>query len=142
MQNAGFFSKVASIGQGDSLDEQPVSSASSETAREASLTEPQLEVWLSDQLSEEASCSFNESFSLHLRGKLNETAFRAALQQVLARHDALRATFTLEGDLQRFSHKLDIQVPTVDLSQLAPVDREARVRQIVSADAHKRFLSM
>jgi len=42
--------------------------AGREEAREAPVTESQLEVWLSDQLSEEASCSYNESCSLNLRG--------------------------------------------------------------------------
>jgi amino acid adenylation domain-containing protein len=139
MQKAGFFPMPAGIGQGARPDAQPVSSPLSELVPQAPLTEPQLEVWLSDQLGEEASCSYNESFSLQLRGKLNETALRKALQQVLARHDALRATFSREGDLQRFSPELDIQVPTVDLSQLAPADREARFRQIISDDGHNVF---
>jgi amino acid adenylation domain-containing protein len=139
MQKAGFFPMPASIGQGASPDALPVSSAPFEPARQAPLTEPQLEVWLSDQLGEEASCSYNESFTLQLRGKLNDAALKGALQQVLARHDALRATFSREGDLQRFSPELNTQVPTIDLSQLAPTDREARVRQIISDDAHCVF---
>ncbi|MFZ0561376.1 MAG: aminotransferase class III-fold pyridoxal phosphate-dependent enzyme, partial [Terriglobales bacterium] len=139
MQKAGFFPMASGIGEVAHSDARAVSAAVSEPARQSPLTEPQLEVWLSDQLGEEASCSFNESFSLQLRGKLNETALKAALQQVLARHDALRATFSREGDMQYFSFKLDIQVPTVDLSQLAPTEREARVRQIINDDAHNVF---
>ena len=139
MQKAGFFPMASGIGEVAHSDARAVSAAVSEPARQSPLTEPQLEVWLSDQLGEEASCSFNESFSLQLRGKLNETALKAALQQVLARHDALRATFSREGDMQYFSPNLDIQVPTVDLSQLAPAEREARVRQIINDDAHNVF---
>ncbi len=139
MQKAGFFPITASIGERARPDARPVATEALEPAGKASLTEPQLEVWLSDQLGEEASCSFNESFSLQLRGKLNETALKAALGQVLSRHDALRATFGREGDLQEFSPKFDIQVATVDLSQLAAADREARVRQIISDDAHNVF---
>jgi amino acid adenylation domain-containing protein len=139
MQNAGFFPMAAGDGEVAHSDAQAVSASVSAPALEAALTEPQLEVWLSDQLGEEASCSFNESFSLQLRGKLNGPAMKAALRQVLARHDALRATFSREGDLQHFSPKLDIQVPTVDLSQLAPAEREARVRQIINDDAHNVF---
>jgi amino acid adenylation domain-containing protein len=139
MQKAGFFPAASGIGQVAQSDAHPVSAAVPVPVLEAALTEPQLEVWLSDQLGEEASCSFNESFSLQLRGKLNEAAFKPALQDVLARHDALRATFSREGDRQYFSPKLDIKVPTVDLSELAPAEREARVRQIINDDAHNVF---
>ena len=35
---------------------------------EVPLTESQMEVWLSARLSDEASCAFNESFTLEMRG--------------------------------------------------------------------------
>ena len=40
----------------------------------AALTESQLEIWLSASLSDEASCAYNESFTLKLRGKLDHAA--------------------------------------------------------------------
>ena len=60
-------------------------------------TEPQREIWTATRLSDEASLAFNESVSLRLRGPLRVEALRAALFDVVARHDALRATFSDDG---------------------------------------------
>lgn len=137
MRQAGFFDQA---GAGDSA--LPVPTGKPETreeAREAPITEPQLEVWLSDQLCEEASCSYNESISLRLRGNINEPSLKRALELVVARHQGLRATFRAEGDRQDFAAQLSIDVPTVDLTSLAPDERESRLRQIVKDDAHTPF---
>ncbi len=110
-----------------------------EAAWEAPVTESQLEIWLSDQLGEEASCSYNEAFTLHMRGHVNESALRRALSQIVNRHDCLRATFNEEGNCQRFAPKLDLEIPTVDLTQLTPGEREARLKEIVKQNAHTPF---
>ena len=137
MRQAGFFDHV---GTSDTVVAAPiVGKAGREEARESPVTESQLEVWLSDQLSEEASCSYNESFSLHLRGNVNEFALKHALQLVVSRHQAFRASFSGEGDLQSFAPELEIGVPTVDLTSLTPSERENQSQQIVKDDAHTPF---
>ncbi|CCE09372.1 Amino acid adenylation domain protein [Bradyrhizobium sp. STM 3843] len=108
-------------------------------AAEAPLTESQLEVWLSDQLSSDASCSYNESVSLHLRGNLDVTALRRALDLVVARHQALRSTFGGEGDRQSFAARLTLEVPTIDLRSLAPQEQESQLHQIIATDAQTPF---
>jgi amino acid adenylation domain-containing protein len=108
-------------------------------ATEAPLTESQLEVWLSDQISDEASCSYNESFTLHLRGKLDEPALREAVRQATARHDALRARFDPEGRTQHFSPALDLDILLVDLTGLRKPDRQARLQSIIEKEARTRF---
>ena len=85
MQSAGFFPQA---GQRDRVHWALHSRAVSRPAidvhclltEEIPVTEPQLEVWLSDQLSDEASCCFNESFSLRMKGKVNETAMKEAVR--------------------------------------------------------------
>lgn len=109
----------------------------SETQAESSLTEPQLEVWLSDQLGREASCCFNESISLHLRGSLDASALSQALDRVVARHQALRATFDGEHHRQTFAAELKLDIPTLDLTE-AP-KKEERLAQIVKDDASAAF---
>ncbi len=64
---------------------------------EVPLTEPQTEIWLSAQMSDQASCAFNESVSLTLRGVLDLQALEGALADVIGRHDALRARFDAAG---------------------------------------------
>jgi len=105
----------------------------------APVTESQLEVWLSDQLGKEASCSYNESFTLHMRGNVNEPALREALKLVIGRHDALRATFDSEGRTQRFAPALDLDIPVLDFTTLSAEERNARVAKLIAEDAHTPF---
>ena len=51
----------------------------------------------------------------------------------------MRATFSGEGNLQRFTPKLDLDIPTVDLISLSPAEREDRLRQIYKDDSHTPF---
>src|ERR1019366_1694131 len=111
----------------------------SKIAQKVPVTEPQLEVWLADQLSDDASCSYNESFTLHMRGKVNESALKDAVRQIVNRHDGLRATFIHEGQVQKFAPKLDLNIPTMDLTTLSAAERDARWKQIISDDAHTPF---
>ena len=139
MQKAGFLPEPVAAEQVAAARVRTATPIAPGLAREAPVTEPQLEVWLSDQLGEEASCSYNESFTLHMRGSVSESTLKEALQQLLMRHDALHASFSGEGNLQRFRPQLDLEIPTVDLSPLAPAEREARLQQIISNDAHTPF---
>lgn len=117
----------------------PASTTEPESIPSAPMTEPQLEVWLSDQLSEAASCSYNESFSMRMRGALNQSALKEAIQRVIARHDSLRSTF--DGELRRvhFARELKIEIPVVDLTGVSATERDDRVRKIIRADAHTPF---
>jgi amino acid adenylation domain-containing protein len=107
--------------------------------REVPLTEAQREVWLSARLSDEASCAFNESFTLEMRGSLNEAALRKALQLLVDRHDALRSTFDPRGNGLRVLDAVPLDVPVIDLSSQAPADRAARLQQMVLEEAGRPF---
>src|SRR5262249_32074362 len=60
-----------------------------ELPEEVPLTESQMEIWLSARLSDEASCAYNESLTLQMRGDLNHSALRRAIKLLVDRHDAL-----------------------------------------------------
>ena len=105
--------------------------------REAPLTEAQLEIWLSAQLSPEASCSYNEALTLELRGPLNEGILRESIQRVIDRHDALRATFDGEGKTVHFAQKLKVEIPAIDLS--GEEDATAAFHRLVEQDAQTPF---
>lgn len=137
MQAAGFFAKPGAADRPVSIA--AAAEAGAVIAQEVPVTEPQLEVWLSDQLSDGASCSYNESFTLYMRGDLNESAFKDAVRQVVNRHDALRATFIHEGQVQTFAPKLDLNISTVDLAALTGSERDARWKQIIRDDGHTPF---
>jgi amino acid adenylation domain-containing protein len=100
------------------------------------LTEEQTEIWLAAQLGDDASCSFNESVTVRMRGKLDDAALATAWNTVIARHDALRATFSATGETMSVWAARDFIYPVLDLSNgprdtaeaalAAAIDREAR----------------
>ncbi|MFC7302485.1 non-ribosomal peptide synthetase [Cognatiluteimonas weifangensis] len=90
-------------------------------------TEPQREIWLADRLGTEASLAFNLSVSLRLRGALDVAALRGALQDLVARHDALRASIGPDGRSLGVLERLEIACPLSDLVSFQPAAREAAI---------------
>ncbi|HEY6552145.1 MAG TPA: condensation domain-containing protein, partial [Vicinamibacteria bacterium] len=107
-----------------SVDYDPFGSAA--IARTAPSTEAQREIWLAARNGSEASLAFNESVSYHFRGELDLRAMRAALQDLVDRHDALRCTFSTDGLTLCLSTSLALEVPLTDLSGLDVHERERR----------------
>jgi len=103
--------------------------------QKAPLTQAQIEILLADQAGPEASCAFNESFTLRLEGSLAEHALRGALAQLMERHEALRAVLHLEQGHQTFRPPSGIDLPLVDLSAMDLEARAVRVRSLIAEDA-------
>jgi amino acid adenylation domain-containing protein len=110
-----------------------------ETVIESPVTDSQMEIWLAAHLSPEASCAYNESFTLHLRGSLDTGALTASIQEVIARHDALRATFNEKGDRLLIHPTLTMDLPLLDLSSKSREARDAEIGRMVSDDARLPF---
>ena len=126
LKEAGFFSKAPAAALPGA--DQPLEP-----------TEAQREVWLASQISDEASASFNESCSIRLRGELDVTALRRAIDEVVRRHDALRSTFRLSDGAQSFANALQLDVPLHDLSTLTEEERKAQTAALLSAEGARRF---
>lgn len=82
------------------------------------LTEAQRELWLAAQCGDDASRAFNESCLVRFHGGFDSEKFRRAFAQLVARHDALRATFDATGAGQRISPQVEISLPLHDWSTL------------------------
>ncbi len=111
------------------------------TALEFPPTEEQTEIWLSAQMSDAASCAFNESVTLRLRGRLDEAAFHNAWDAVVARHEALRGAFNPTGEVMRILPVVpDSGIPydVLDL-RAAGFDAEAALAELVARDARTPF---
>ncbi|MFV1872010.1 MAG: amino acid adenylation domain-containing protein [Oleiphilus sp.] len=85
-------------------------------------TPAQQEMWASILMDAKASCAFNESFTLDFQGELNIAALNAALQALVARHDALRACFSQDGLNLNIYEKLDTPVTVEQLAGRAKED--------------------
>jgi amino acid adenylation domain-containing protein len=107
--------------------------------KEVPLTEPQMEIWLSARLSDEASCAFNESLTLQLRGRLDATTLRDSLAQLVERHDALRSTFDPVRNCVRVLDTVSVDMPVVDLSALAQAERADKLAEMIRAEASMPF---
>lgn len=94
-------------------------------ARVVPSTEAQREVWLAAKLGTEASLAYNEAVALTLRGALDHAALAAALQALVDRHDALRATFGPEGETFCVAQAQAIALPVSDVSAADAVARTA-----------------
>lgn len=103
------------------------------------LTEAQREIWLATQLGDRANSAFNETCTLEFHGSINEPALRQAVADVVARHDALRATFLPDGSGQRFSAAGAFEVATHDLTTLSPTERDDRFAALRAAEGARVF---
>lgn len=91
------------------------------------MTEPLAEVWLASQISENASLCFNEINLVTLRGELDTTALRDSLNELVARHDALRAVFPAGGEGFVVQPSLVIDLTLSDLRDLGEAERAKAV---------------
>jgi amino acid adenylation domain-containing protein len=96
----------------------------------------QREIWLAMRLSPEAAAAYNDTISLTLDGPLDDMALEAALADLVARHDALRATFTDDGSLLLVWRSGAFVLDGQDLSRLTPDRQVARLNEL--EDDHVR----
>jgi amino acid adenylation domain-containing protein len=137
MQEAGFLSEPITASPG-TTDQNTGGTTGAEESR-APMTESQREIFLAAVLGDDASCAYNESFSLHLRGKLQVEALRAGLNALVMRHEALRATVDPDGTTLHFLPELKLEVPLRDLTDFDPFERDAELKRLLAEDARRPF---
>ncbi|SEO95529.1 amino acid adenylation domain-containing protein [Luteibacter sp. UNC138MFCol5.1] len=96
-------------------------------ARLVPTTAAQREVWLASRLEPEASLAYNEAIALTLKGLLDVPALEWALQGVVDRHEALRATFAGDGEGMFVAEHATLPIAFHDVSLLAPFESDARI---------------
>ncbi|HEV2964525.1 MAG TPA: amino acid adenylation domain-containing protein, partial [Candidatus Angelobacter sp.] len=75
-------------------------------------------LWFLSRYETEASL-YNEPVALHLRGQLNKEALHASLQEIVARHEALRTSFP-ETDgvaVQNIASTVNVPMPVVEIAE-------------------------
>ncbi len=97
------------------------------------LTENQREIWMVHQLGDLPACSFNESVSVHLDGALDMTALKGALDDLVARHDALRMVFSRDGQQFDIAEAPELPFEAMDLREEA--DPQAALAGALDRDA-------
>ena len=98
------------------------------------LSEAQTELWLATRWGEDASRAFNQVVCLRLRGALKLDPLRDALNELMSRHDTLRATFPTDGSNQRIACFAKLELSITDISSVNATDREAELTNIIRAE--------
>lgn len=96
----------------------------------APTTEPQREVWTASQISEEASCSYNESVTLDLHGPLDLDVLRASIAALVRRHESLRSVFDSSGTRMIVQQDMPALPEVHDLSGLPREQQALRQKEI------------
>ncbi|MFN6484866.1 MULTISPECIES: non-ribosomal peptide synthetase [unclassified Nostoc] len=125
---------VVEMQQGELLPPAPISKT-----LEVPLTAAQKELWFLAQMGDEVSRAYNESRTIHLRGSSNLLAVRKAVQEIINRHEALRTTFSPEGDNQLIHPILTIDIPVSDFSTLDKSQRETQLSELLAREAQQIF---
>jgi amino acid adenylation domain-containing protein len=137
MRQGGFFEQASveqAVAGGRAVDGPPA-----KAVEKIELTESQREIFLAAMLSEEASCAYNESCSIRLRGNLQPELLREAVNELVERHEALRASIDADGGMMHFKSTMHLEIPLRDLTKLEPDTRDPEFSRILAADARTAF---
>jgi amino acid adenylation domain-containing protein len=97
------FKALAAVGLLDGRDP--------DAARRIPMTSGQQEIWVTAQFGPDASCSYNLCSTLRLKGAFDLNLFRAALDDLTDRHEALRSTPDSDGLTQTI--RPHVQAPLI-----------------------------
>ncbi|MEW5983050.1 MAG: amino acid adenylation domain-containing protein [Acidobacteriota bacterium] len=103
------------------------------------LTDAQKQLWVLAQVSPAGSLAYNVYSGVHLTGPLLLPALRQAIQSVVDRHDALRATIDSQGDTQHIAPALPLNVLLIDCTAPTAPEQEARLREWLRTETATPF---
>jgi len=115
---------------------------------EVASTVPQRGIYASSRLSERLSASYNESMTLSFTGNISIEKMTRAMQRLVERHDALRASFDEAGMTMKIAPSLRIAMPVTDLSTIesptkGSIDettrQEERLRKLIAEETALPF---
>lgn len=103
-------------------------------------TKAQSEIWTASYFGgKDASRAFNESITMEFDGKLNSIAMDRAIQKLVDRHEALRATFSTDGIYMSIFKQLTTKPAYLDLSNLDDIAKSEALNQYLKEEAHFLF---
>jgi natural product biosynthesis luciferase-like monooxygenase protein/amino acid adenylation domain-containing protein len=117
----------------------PVAARVIEPPRKLPMTEGQKQLWTLAQLSDDANGGYNESSMFHMRGPLDVDALRRTMQKLVDRHEALRITYSEDGEHQYFQPAVKVSAPLFDLSHLSEEERKRKADEWARAEMRQSF---
>ncbi|NVP53967.1 non-ribosomal peptide synthetase/type I polyketide synthase [Mycoplana rhizolycopersici] len=107
--------------------------ATATEVRRLGMTEGQREIAAAISINPSASLSYNLSFSLHLDTAIDAGALQTALEDLVARHDSLRASFDVDNVTLTIHPRREVSFEEEDMSSLCELEQRAR-RNALHAD--------
>ncbi len=102
-------------------------------------TEAQREVLTASEMGVDASCAYNESVSLELKGTLDHAALERAMHELVKRHESLRATLNASGTRMLVTDEVRFELPFTDLSSQNERDRGKQLDAIAQKEMTTPF---
>lgn len=104
------------------------------------LSSAQQRMWFLDQL-QPGNPFYYMPGEIRLTGRLHVDLLHAALNGVIQRHESLRTSFSLSNDTpyQVIADKVIIELPLIDLSDLPPAERDAKVSWLAQDEKQTPF---
>ena len=103
-------------------------------------TQSQAEIWIACKLGgDDANRGYNESISLVLEGVLDQNALEDAVQNLVRRHESLRAVFSTDGRFMSILQHIDLKIENEDFSQHTSNDKKSAIANYVLEDANHVF---
>ena len=107
--------------------------------KKVELTPGQQEIWVEQQLGKNAAAAYNLGCELHFNGKLQVENLELAIQQLIDRHEALRASFSIEETVQQIHAKRELELAVFDLSTFDSAKQENHLQQLRHTEAETPF---
>ena len=104
--------------------------AGGEILRVSPTTLPQREIIASAQMSDEANTAFNEAVSLTIDGDIDKDLLEKCFNELLQRHDILRATFSRKGDELCLQALWDLEIDYSDLRSCSEEEQEREIESL------------
>jgi fengycin family lipopeptide synthetase B len=100
----------------------------------------QQRLWFFNQLEPESSF-YNIPLVARMKGALKDDVLRRALNEIVARHEALRTTFANENGqlVQLIAPVAELSLPVTDLTDAPEDERETTAARLVKAEAEAPF---
>ncbi|NET16006.1 MAG: amino acid adenylation domain-containing protein, partial [Okeania sp. SIO1H6] len=85
--------------------------------------------------------AYNVPLTLHLVGQLDYVALEKSLNQIIARHETLRTTFSeINGTpVQIIQPPFELELPKKNLSELTPSEATTKLQQLLQQENEQRF---
>jgi glutamate-1-semialdehyde aminotransferase/acyl carrier protein len=110
-----------------------------DSVRRLPITDAQRGLWVVAQFGDEGSRAYNETLSIRLTGHLDPKALTESIQEVVNRHDALRMTFSPDGESVLIAQSMTIALPVIDLTAGHNGDIEDTLTKSVSLESNRVF---